>query len=125
MIAPRLALSLALLSLPPFAAAARPADATRIVRCDAGDCLLVRGHRASPEAAVRVNGHPVEVRGGTAWRAELPVETVRAWSTARARTLDVSVSEPDAAAARTMTLRLPVGMFARPTELASLVVRAR
>lgn len=103
---------------------ARPYD-TRLVNCGAGDCLLVRGHRASPQAEVRINGRPVEVRGGTAWRIALPVETIRAWSAPSAQALHVAVAEPDSDTASDMSMRLPIGMLARPIELASLIVRAR
>lgn len=110
-------------------AAAAPASArspdARLVSCGADNCLLVRGHRASPRAEVRINGRPVDVRGGTAWRVALPVATVRDWSAAYARTLHVAIAEPGADTANGTTVRLPIGMFARPIELASLIVRAR
>ncbi|TVV76871.1 hypothetical protein FOY91_02825 [Sphingomonas solaris] len=106
-------------------AMAQPAPSTRLVSRDGGDRLLVRGHRASPQAAVRINGRPVEVSGGTAWRIELPVATVREWSAGNARALHVTVGAYDAAGGDVATVRLPIGMLARDIELASLVVRAR
>lgn len=108
-------------------ATAQPATTARLVARAAGDRLLVRGHRASPHADVRINGHPVAVAGGTAWRVELPVATVRDWSAANARILHVTVGDlaVDGAGGEGVAVRLPTGMFARDIELASLIVRAR
>lgn len=96
----------------------------RLVACDAGSCLLVRGYRATPAAEVRINDHAVAAEGGRSWRVSLPMETVKNWSGPFARTLHVSVSEPSTAA-RTEAVRLPVGLLGHDVELAYLVVRAR
>jgi len=116
-----IALAAAILAAP---ALAQPATA-RLVACDTGSCLQVRGHRAASAAEVRINDHPVAAEGGRSWRVSLPMETVKAWSGPFARTLRVSVSAPSATAARTEAVRLPVGLLGHDVELAYLVVRAR
>ena len=104
---------------------ARPADTARLVSCDTGDCVIVRGHRTSPQAIVRINDRPVAARGGTAWQVRLPVATVRDWSAPFARTLRIAVTDGTGAIERDAEVRLPVGLLAGKIELASLVVRAR
>jgi len=115
------ALAASLLAAP---ALAHPATA-QLVGCDAGSCLLVRGHRATADAVVRINDRVVEAEGGRSWRVRLPMDTVKDWSGPFARTLRVSVSGPSATAARTEAVRLPVGLLGHDVELAYLVVRAR
>ena len=105
-------------------AQAHPAKA-RLVNCDAGNCLLVRGHRPSSSAIVRINDHVVEVRGRHSWQVSLPVATVEAWSAPFARTLRVSVLDPAGPADLTDTVRLPTGLLGHNQELALLVVHAR
>ncbi|WP_419827209.1 hypothetical protein [Sphingomonas sp.] len=104
---------------------ARPVATTRLVSCGADDCLLVRGRRASPRAAVRINGHPVAASGEGAWQVTLPLATVRDWSTPFARTLQIAIEEPTGARVEDEAVRLPVGLLAHRIELASLTVRAR
>jgi hypothetical protein len=101
-----------------------PAATAKLIRCGAGDCLLVRGHRNSDRATIRVNERAVEARGGRSWEVRLPVATIRDWSTPFARTLSITVAEPGGSAERAEAVRLPVGLLGQPLELASLVVRA-
>jgi hypothetical protein len=97
----------------------------RIVTCEAGNCLLVQGVRASLDAVVRINDRVVEVEGGRSWQVRLPVATIQDWSAPFARTLQVSVAYPVGSAERSDAVRLPVGLLGHNLELASLVVRAR
>ncbi|WP_420138985.1 hypothetical protein [Sphingomonas sp.] len=101
--------------------AAAPVAKVRVVNCGSQDCLLVRGHRASPNAAIRINDHPVEAQGRHTWQVRLPIDTVRDWSAPFARTLSVAVIESPATA-RAEAVRLPVGLLSQNLELASLVV---
>lgn len=106
------------------AGAQQPATA-RLVVCGAEDCLLIRGHRDASQPTVSVNGRKVEATGGMAWRVHLPVATVRDWSRAHARTINIAVGDADGSADRSETVRLPVGLLGGRVELAALVVRAR
>ena len=101
---------------------ARAATA-HLVSCDAGNCLLVRGHRESSQAIIRINGRTVEASGGRSWRVQLPVATVQAWSAPFARNLQVAVIDPADPVERADAVRLPVGLLGHNLELASLVVR--
>ena len=103
---------------------ARPATA-RLISCDAGNCVLVRGHRSTSQAVIRINDRVVEAEGGRSWRVRLPVAIVEDWSAPFARTLRVSVTDPAESGHRTEMVRLPVGLLGHNLELASLVVRAR
>jgi len=103
---------------------ARPATA-HVISCDAGSCVLVRGHRSTSRAVIRINDRVVEAEGGRSWRVRLPVATVQDWSAPFARTLRVSVADPAESSQRTEAVRLPVGLLGYNLELASLVVRAR
>jgi hypothetical protein len=105
-------------------ALAHPATA-RLVSCDAGSCVLVRGHRAVSDAEVRINDRVVDAEGGRSWRVSLPVATVQEWSAPLARTLRVSVSDRAESAVQTEAVRLPVGLLGHDQELAYLVVRPR
>jgi len=112
-----------------IATAATPANArpatVQVINCDAGSCLLVRGHRSTSRAVIRINDRVVEAEGGRSWRVRLPVAIVEEWSAPFARTLRVSVTDPAESSQRTEAVRLPVGLLGRNLELASLVVRAR
>jgi hypothetical protein len=103
---------------------ARPATA-RLISCDAGSCVLVRGYRSTSRAVIRINDRIVEAKGGRSWRVRLPVATVEDWSAPFARTLRISVADPAESSQRTEAVRLPVGLLGHNLELASLVVRAR
>lgn len=111
----------AAIGLTAHAVAARPPATARLVACDAGDCLLVRGHRVTPKARVLINGREVATHGGRAWTVELPVATVRDWSALYARAIQVVVGDAETPE----MVRLPVGMLGHDVALASLVVRAR
>jgi len=104
------------------AVSAAPVDArTRLRHCGTDTCLLVTGRRADREAPVRIAGHDVAVRGRHAWRAELPLATVRLWSAPFARTIDVQVAGADGGATKA---RLPIGLLGH-IDLAFLDVSAR
>lgn len=109
----------------PFSATARPVATVRVISCDAGDCLLVRGHRTSSQAVVRMNERPVDVSGRTSWQVRLPVATVRDWSAPYARTLRVAVVGAAGSVEDSGAVRLPVGLLGGKLELASLSVHAR
>lgn len=104
-------------------AAARDGAQTRLQRCGTDTCLLVQGRRADPRAVVRIAEHPVAVRGSHAWRAMLPLDDVRAWSTPFARTITVRVDEPGGSVSEGLA-RLPIGLLGHVTELASLEITA-
>lgn len=126
MIAPlsRAAMGVTLFAMAPTAqAGALPV--ARLVRCDAGTCVQLRGERRSPASLVVINDHVVAARGGRNWKVRVPVAMVRAWSAPFARTLRVAVVEPGGAAEREGEVRLPVGLLGHNTELAALVVHAR
>lgn len=99
--------------------------ATKLVSCGKNDCLLVSGFRADPASQVHLNGHPVKVEGGRAWKVRVPIATVRAWSPPKARTLDVTVLNADSRLHRADQAALPIGLLGQTTQLASLVIRSR
>ncbi|HMI19829.1 MAG TPA: hypothetical protein VK533_09810 [Sphingomonas sp.] len=109
--------------------AAAPANAhpatVHVISCDAGSCVLVRGHRSTSEAVIRINDRVVEAEGGRSWQVRLPVATVQDWSAPFARTLRVSIADAARSTERTEAVRLPVGLLGHNLELASLVVRPR
>jgi hypothetical protein len=112
------------------ALAASPATAssepsTRLVRCGEESCLQICGHRDNPAATVSINGHAVPAEGERGWRVSLPVEVVRQWSAPHARTIEVSLFEPETQHATVASVDLPIGLLGDTTELASLVVSAR
>lgn len=105
-----------------LAVSATPASAqprTRLVDCAAGSCLLVTGYRADPAAPVQINGRAVDVQGTRAWRATVPVETLRGWSAPYARSITIAVADEPVEAA------LPIGMFGGSERLADLTVTAK
>lgn len=113
-----------------FAAALVPAAASaapqaKLVSCQPVDCLQVSGTRASPDAAVLINGHEVAVEGGRRWRVRLPVATVRDWSSPRARTIRVTLTTPAQDRTIDHDTDLPVGLLGGRIDLAALVVRLR
>lgn len=105
-------------------AVARPLVSTRVVKCAAGDCLLVKGQRADPAAVVRINGHSVPASGTRTWRAWLPVETVRAWSEPYARTVAVSIGDGGRGEV-TREAALPIGLLGHSANLAMITVRLK
>ncbi len=119
----RLALVAALVIAPTAHADARPS--AKLVRCAAGDCLLIRGERSSATATITINDHEVAASGGRGWKARVPVAALRGFASPFARTLDVAVVDAAGRVEQRETVRLPVGLMGHTTELASLVVRAR
>jgi hypothetical protein len=113
----------AALLVAPAVAMAEPS--TRLVSCHDDDCLLVSGQRDDAAAAVRINGHSVTVEGGRRWRVRLPVETVRSWSSPFARTIAVTVLDPDTRGEKTAEADLPIGLLGHDVDFASLIVRVR
>lgn len=107
----------------PSMAASEPS--TRLVRCGDDSCLQISGRRSDPATIVRINGHVVPVEGEHGWRVRLPVETIRQWSVPYARTIEVSLHEPEARDEAISSVDLPIGLLGGVTELASLVVRVR
>jgi hypothetical protein len=120
---PRLALAAALLIAPAAHADARPT--AKLVRCAAGDCLLIRGTRSSAATTITINDRVVAASGGRGWKICVPVAAVRGFASPFARTLDVAMVDAAGQVERRETVRLPVGLMGHTTEIASLVVRAR
>ncbi|WP_374942570.1 hypothetical protein [Sphingomonas sp.] len=106
-------------------ASAKPLATARLVSCDAGDCLLIRGHRASPASRIRINDRTVATFGGRAWSVRVPVSTLRGWSAPFARSIAVAVVGVADRVEDSGAVRLPVGLLGHDVELALLVVRAR
>lgn len=101
------------------AAHAAPMPRTRLVKSDAGSCLLVKGHRVNAAAAVSINGHEIATAGAHSWRARLPVDTLRGWSEPYARTIAVSV------AGATSEADLPIGLLGQSTNLAMITINLK
>lgn len=98
------------------AAHAAPQPSTRLVKCNARSCLLVKGHRANPAAAVSINGHAIATAGAHTWRARVPMETLRVWSEPCARTIAVSVADTISEA------DLPIGLLGHTATLAMITI---
>lgn len=105
-------------------ASAAPELNARLVRCGAESCLRVSGHRESPASLVRINGRIVPAEGGRRWQIDLPIETVRDWSPPYARTIEVSLQDPETQRRATSIVDLPIGLLGGVTSLASLAVSA-
>ncbi|KTF69267.1 hypothetical protein ACNFJ7_03900 [Sphingomonas sp. HT-1] len=118
-----LALLAALLAAPGAQADALPT--AKLVRCDAGDCLLIRGERRSAAARITINDHLVPASGRRGWKVRLPLATVRNWASPFARTLAVAAVDASGRVEWQATVRLPIGLLGHDVALASLVVRAR
>lgn len=110
-------------SLASPAMAAEPS--TRVIRCGEQSCLQINGRRLDPAAIVSINGHAVPVEGEHSWRVRLPVEVVREWSEPYARTIEVSLHDPQTQRATSASVDLPIGLLGGKTELASLVISVR
>jgi hypothetical protein len=106
-------------------AAASPEMSTKLIRCGAESCLVITGHRDNPAAVVSINGQAVSVEGNHGWRARVPVETVRQWSSPSAREIEVSLRDPDTQTETTDSVDLPIGLLGNLTNLASLEVSVR
>jgi hypothetical protein len=116
------AVLVASLSSPAFAAAQ---PRTRLVPCEAGNCLLVTGHRTSAASAVNINGRLVSADGARRWRVRVPVASVRAWSAPFARTITVSVVDAENRTGAMAEVDLPIGLLGQAENLSSLVVIAK
>jgi len=116
-----LAITLLLGSLATPAAAATEPSA-KLVRCGARSCLRVSGERESAAVPVKINGHVVPAEGKRSWKIDLPIETVRAWSTLHARTIEISLADPQTEGGASARIDLPIGLLGGVTNLASLVV---
>ncbi|WP_157084712.1 hypothetical protein [Sphingomonas pituitosa] len=119
----RLALGAALLIAP--AAHADGLPTAKLVRCEGGDCLLIRGMRSASTATITINDRAVAASGRRGWKVRVPVAQVRELAAPFARTLEVAVRDAAGRVERRESVRLPVGLMGHTTELASLVVRAR
>ena len=97
---------------------------TKVVRCGDQSCLQVSGYREDPTSTVSINGQAVSVEGKNGWRVRLPVETVREWSAPYARTIEVSLRDPQTQLEASASVDLPIGMLGG-VDLASLVISAR
>jgi len=97
---------------------------TRIVRCDPGNCLLVSGHRDNAGLEVRISGHAVKVEGRRSWRTRVPLDAVRDWSAPFARTVEITLYNPESQSVLHDQAILPIGLMGH-TELASLIVGVR
>lgn len=100
-------------------AMARPVATTRLVACGGQACLLIKGERPAPDAAVAINGHGVAVQGGRSWQLRLPLATLRAWSEPFAREVMIATAGKEQAAS------LPIGLLGHTTDLAALDIRLR
>lgn len=105
-------------------ALAESEPSTKLVRCGAQSCLQVSGYRSDPSATVRLNGQAVDVEGKYGWEVSLPVETVRSLSAPYARSIEVSVHNPETEQVTSANADLPIGLLGGVTDLASLEVRA-
>lgn len=97
----------------------------RIVACGSSDCLRVSGHRAGPDAQVRINGRAVRVDGARNWKVLLPVARVREWSKPGARSIAITTQSPGSVETAENQIDLPIGMLGSITELAYLVIPGR
>jgi hypothetical protein len=103
-------------------AIAAPEPSSKLVRCGEQSCLQVTGHRDDPTSIVRINGHAVSVEGERKWKASVPLEVVREWSAPNARTIEVSLGDPEGQPATIASVDLPIGLLANATTLAALVI---
>ena len=106
-------------------AMAEPIPKTRLVSCGDESCLLITGQRENMKSLVSINGHPVAVRGGRAWQARLPLNAVRALAAPYARSVAVSVVQPDGITESNSEASLPIGLLGHVPNLATLIVTAR
>jgi len=104
---------------------AAPEASTKLVRCGEHSCLKISGYRDNPAATISINGHEVPVNGGHGWRVRLPVEIVREWSIPYARTIEVTLHDPETQRETSAEADLPIGLLGHVTNLASLVVNIR
>ena len=103
-------------------ATAAPEPSAKLVRCGAESCLRISGQRESSASIVRINGYVVLAEGKRRWEVDLPIDTVRDWSAPYARTIEVSLRDPDTQSWASASVDLPIGLLGGLTNLASLVV---
>ena len=106
-------------------ATANSEPSTRLIRCGEQSCLQISGRRDDPAATVRINGHVVPVEGKRSWRVRLPLEVVRQWSVAHARTIEVSLQDPATRREIVASVDLPIGLLGGVTNLAALAISVR
>lgn len=110
----------------PCQEATRIARETRLVEADGRTFLELRGRRAAPDQALRINGHPLAANGGRAWSARLPLETVRRLAAPYARAMTVEAAcGAGGEAWHAREVRLPIGLLGHDTDLAALEVSVR
>ncbi|GAA0273643.1 hypothetical protein GCM10009127_12650 [Alteraurantiacibacter aestuarii] len=97
---------------------------TKLVRCGEESCLQISGYRDDPASIVRLNGEVVTADGGQDWQVRLPIETVRQWSAPNARTIEVSLLDPETAQVTSASTSLPIGLLGDISSLAFLEVRS-
>lgn len=118
---PSIAIGAVLLALAATPASATSGPTTRLVRCGTENCVLVSGHRDNIASEVRINGRVVTVEGKRHWQARLPVETLRSWSNAFERTIEITLHDTATRAFSSARADLPIGLMGH-TDLAMLVV---
>lgn len=107
----------------PAMGASKPS--TRLIRCGEESCLQISGRRDDRAMIVSVNGHVVAVEGKRRWRVRLPVEVVRQWSAPYARTIEISLRDPETQGVTIASVDLPIGLLGGLKDLASLVISVR
>jgi len=105
---------------PPISAA--PAPEARLVRCGDHDCLRVSGQREDARVLVIVNSHETSPRGARKWRVDLPLDTLRRLAPLHARTVEVTLHDPDTGDETSASVRLPIGLLGGTTRLTALEV---
>lgn len=98
---------------------------SKVIRCGTENCLLVSGHRDDPASIVSINGHPVAAEGKRRWQVRLPVETVREWSAPHARSIEISLLDPETRSTTIASVDLPIGLLGHVTDLAVLEISIR
>lgn len=96
-----------------------------MIDCGEQSCLQISGRREDPGVVVSVNGRAVPVEGERRWRVRLPVEVVRQWSIPHARTIEVSLRDPETRNETVASVELPIGLLGGTTDLDFLLVSLR
>lgn len=96
-----------------------------LIDCGDQSCLQISGRRDDPDAIVSINGQAVPVEGERTWRVSLPLDRVRQLSLPYARTIEVSLHDPETRRATIAEVELPIGLLGGTTDLASLVINVR
>jgi hypothetical protein len=106
-------------------AMAASGTSTQVVRCGEQSCLQVSGYRDDPASSVSINGQAVAVEGKHSWKVRVPVDTLRGWSAPYARTIEVSLRDPQTQLDASASVDLPIGLLGNLTDLSALEIRAR